>query len=357
MNYSNLFDLARDLYGYLSYTKSGKAVMPLRYVLELTYKCNLQCPYCYVGDSRTKDEMNKEEWFKIIEQIPFFGFITLLGGEPLINKNFIEIFEKSSKQVMGKVNVISNGVLLTDEVINSFIKNNLLLLSVSLDGYGETHNRNRCKADIFDKIITNLDNLQSRKAKKLPMIDVKTIVLENNLDDIPKLYRLSSDMGFKFFSVGFKRNNHLKQNSCLRETFGEEFYAVEYPLEPYFDMEHFKEVYKELESIAKTSKTTLRWAPKFKSTGVIDSIEQYFNFTNKDVNEIYKPCLHPFSNLYITPEGNLYPCLSYKTGNVRNSKIKDVINAPDFRCFRKNLRASKLFNSCQLCCEAVPKNQ
>lgn len=357
VDYSYLFDFARDFYANLSYKKKyGEAIVPLRYTLELTYKCNLRCPYCYVGEDRNKNELSTQEWFNIIEKIPPHGFISLLGGEPLTRQDFIPILEKASKQVMNKVNTVSNGILLNEEIIDSFIRYKLLLLSVSLDGYGVNHDRNRGKEGIFDKIISNIELLQSKNSKNKPMIDIKTIVLEDNLEDLPKLYKFVSDLGVKFFSIAFKRNNHLKQNSCLRETFAEEFYLNEYPLEPYFDMEHFKEVYKELEAISYESKTLLRWAPKFKPTGDIAKIEKYFNLGNTPVSEIYKPCLHPYSNMYITPEGNTYPCLSYKTGNVLANNIKDAFNTPNYKCFRNNLKASKVFNSCQLCCEAVPKN-
>lgn len=357
IDYSYLFDFARDLYSGFSYNNNeGKALAPLRYTLELTYNCNLRCPYCYVGEDRCKNELSTEEWFSIIEKIPSYGFISLLGGEPLLRQDFIKIFEKASKQVINKVNVVSNGILINDEIIEAFIKNQLLLLSVSLDGYMESHDKNRGKEGSFDKVISNLELLQSKKSENKPMIDIKTIVLENNLDDLPKLYKLVSEMNVKFFSVAFKRNNHLKQNSCLRENFVEEFYLKEYPLEPYFDIEHFKEIYKELEAISKASKTLLRWAPKFKPTGDIQKIEKYFNLGNKPVSEIYKPCLHPYSNMYVTPEGNTYPCLSYKTGNVLGKNIKDAFNSPNYKCFRKNLKVSKVFNSCQLCCELTPKS-
>lgn len=97
----------------------------------------------------------------------------------------------------------------------------MLLLSVSLDGYGKTHDLNRNKDGIFDKIINNLDNLNSRK--KRPMVDIKTIVLENNLDDLPKLFKLCDSKGFEFLSISFLRNNNLKQNSILHNSFIDEF--------------------------------------------------------------------------------------------------------------------------------------
>ncbi len=352
------FDAARSLYGMASYyNKSGKALMPLRYSLELTYRCNLECPYCYVGDDRNKQELTTEEWMKVIDQIPFYALVTLIGGEVLLRKDFLELFIKASKKTFGKVNIVSNGILLNENLIDELIKHNLLLLSVSLDGYGENHDINRNKPGIFDKIISNLELYKTKRKNNKPMLDIKTIVLENNLDDLVALYKLCKEINADFYSVSFKRNCNLKQNSVLRDTFGEEFYNQEFPIEPYFDMEHFKEVYKEIESLEKNSNTKIRWAPKFKPTGDINTIEKFFTLGNKPVSEIYNPCYYPFSNILISPQGDIYPCLSYKIGNIKDRKLIDVYNDPRFACFRKNLKASKLFNSCQMCCELWPKIQ
>ena len=276
MNLSNLFDFGRNLYAMPAYNdKSGKAPIPLRYFFELTYRCNLQCPYCYVGDDRNKVEMSTEEWFKIIDQIPWYSFVTLVGGEPLIRKDFIDILMKTSKKTFGKLNVVSNGILINDEIIDAFIKSKMMLLSVSLDGYGKNHDKNRAKDGIWDKIMTNFDNMNSRN--KCPMVDIKTIVLENNLDDLPKLYKMCNEMNFNFLSISFLRNNNLKQNSVLFDSFVPEFNA-NYPIEKYFDMEHFKEVYRELESLSKNSKVQIRWSPKFEySQNPLEKIEEFIN--------------------------------------------------------------------------------
>ena len=355
INYSKLFDMFRNLYALPAYnSKYGKALMPLRYFFELTYRCNLQCPYCYVGQDRNKQELTTQDWFNIIDQIQFYSLVTLVGGEPLIRKDFIDILNYACKKTLGKVNVVSNGILINDEIIDAFIRTKMVLLSVSLDGYGENHDKNRNQAGIFDKIMQNLDNLNSRQ--KRPMVDIKTIVLENNLDDLPKLYKLCSDMNFEFLSISFLRNNNLKQNSKLFDCFIPEF-NENYPIQKYFDIEHFKEVFKEIESMKKNSKTLIRFSPKFEnSKNPLESIEKFFN-TPKDmpVNEIYKPCKFPFSNTFITPEGNVYPCLSEKIGNVKENSIKEIFNKPNYCCFRKNLKVSKVFGACQMCCELEVK--
>lgn len=350
MNYSNLFDLARNLYTSLSYNdKYGRAKIPFRYFLELTYRCNLACPYCYVGKDRNKQELTLDEWKKVIDQLPFYSIATLVGGEPLIRKDFIDILAYTSKKIMNKVHVVSNGILINDEIINAFIKHKLLLLSVSLDGFGANHDKNRGKDGIFDKIISNLENLKSKK--KSQMIDIKTIVLENNLDDLPKLYKLCNDMGFEFFSISFLRNNNWKQNSVLQESFIPEFNA-NYPIKPYFDMEHFKEVFQEIENIK--GKTKIRFSPKFEySSNPIEAIENFFSISEETpLSEIYKPCTYPYNNMMINPEGFVYPCLSQKIGNVKEKSLKELFNAPQYCCFRKNLKASGgTFGACQMCCE------
>lgn len=352
LDYSKLFDLARDLYALPSYyNKLGRAFRPLRYFFELTYLCNLQCPYCYVGEERQKNELTTKEWFNVIEQIPFYSFVTIVGGEPLLRKDFIPILEKTAKKIFGKLNVVTNGVLINDEIIDAFIRTKMMLLSVSLDGYGETHDINRGQAGVFDKVVSNLESLRSKSSR--PMVDIKTIVLENNLEDLPKIYKLCNDMNFEFLSIAFLRNNNLKQNSILRETFGEEFYSQKYPVKPYFDIEHFKEVYKEIESMK--GKTKIRFAPKFSSKNPLEQIEKFFHYTDEPIQKIYEPCFYPFSNMMINPQGDVYPCLSLKIGNVREKGLKEIFNTAKYCCFRKNLKASEVFEACQMCCELKVK--
>ena len=350
MNYSSLFDLLRDFYTSLSYNdKLGKAKIPLRYFLELTYRCNLSCPYCYVGNERNKNELTFDEWKTVINQMPIYSIATLVGGEPLIRTDFIDILSYVSKRIFNKVHVVSNGVLINDEIIKAFIKYKLLLLSVSLDGFGENHDKNRGKDGIFDKIVSNLENLKSQRTNQ--MIDIKTIVLKNNLDDLPKLYKLCCDMGFEFLSISFLRNNCWKQNSTLHDNFMPEF-NHNYPIELYFDMGHFMEVMKEIQSMK--GNTKIRFSPKFEySKNPLEAIDSFFSTPpNTPTNKIYKPCTFPYNNMFINPEGDVYPCLSQRIGNIKEKSLKELFNLPQYCCFRKNLKASGgTFGACQMCCE------
>ena len=367
LNKSKIFDNLRNFYAKISYSrffeKSGKAILPMRYFFELTHLCNLNCPYCYVGKNRVKEELSTQDWLDIINQIPFYSFVTLVGGEPLIRKDFSEILYATSKKTLGKVNVVTNGILINDKIINDFIKSKMLLLSVSLDGYGENHDKNRNKEGIFETISNNLEivNEKRKKENSRLMIDIKTIVLNDNLEDILKLYEYCTNRHFEFLSVSFLRNNNLKQNSILYDNFDEIFYKPNYPIEKYFDLEKFEEIYLEIQKIKKYSKTKIRFSPKFDNDDPkieLELIKKFFNEYSKfDIKEIYEPCLYPFSNTIINPQGDVYPCLSYKMGNIKEQKLIDIINNPKYKCFRKNLKYSKVFSSCQMCCELKVKNK
>ena len=359
IDYSFLFDYIRQMYSKCVYSNKNGALrmMPMRYLLELTYDCNLRCPFCYITEERKKDELTTEQWFDIINQIPPFSLISLVAGEVILKKDFIKIYEKASGKFR-KVSLISNGLALNEELINSFIKNKLLLLSISLDGYGENHDKNRNCKGLWDKVTDNIELFNSKRSRKTsPMLDIKTCILESNLDDLPILYKEAIKMNAQFFSLTFIRKQPLRQNSKLWTEFSEIFYQNEYPVELYFDLEHFLEIYKELESISKTTKTTLRYAPRFNAVGDTEKIKNFFMSGNKHVTELYKACEIPMTSLYITPEGDIYPCLSYKVASLKDVKLREAINSQKFRCFRKNLYASKVFNSCQMCCDLIPKNQ
>lgn len=357
MNNSDLFDLVRNIYSKYSFNpQTGEIKMPLRYLLELTYRCNLKCPFCYIKGNRIKDELSVENWFNIIDQLPAFSMITFVAGECLLKEGFVDIFKRAAQKYR-KVTLISNGLNLSNNIFDVLIKHKLFLLSVSLDAIGSNHDKIRNHVGLYDKVISNLEYFVQKRGKRFSTkLDIKTCVLENNLDDIPKLYKEAQRMNADFFSLTFIRKQCLRQNSTLFEEFTEEFYKNTYPIELYFDMAHFKEIYRELESLQNKSKTVLRFAPRFNAKGDIDRIEKFFKLGNTPVNQIYKPCNIPMSALYITPDGNIYPCLSYNVGNVRDMKLKDAINTVKYKCFRKNLYYSKVFNACQMCCDGMIKN-
>ncbi len=151
-------------------------------ILDLTTKCNLRCKYCtfsghYLyrrthGNSDMTFETAKKAIDFFIEksknnQNELSPAITFYGGEPLLRfdliKDVVELIKTYGLYEKYQYSLTTNGILLTDEVLEYFVQNNISIL-VSLDGGKEQHDRHRVFGNgggTFDKIMRNL-----RKVKK-----------------------------------------------------------------------------------------------------------------------------------------------------------------------------------------------
>lgn len=125
------------------------------HIFVVTLRCEHSCPYCQVSRQSTdRDRYDMSEATAMRALTVAFSApahsikIEFQGGEPLLNfelikKIVIEAEHRSSKTDKAVTFVIaSNLALLTDEVL-SFCGEHAILLSTSLDGPADLHNRNR----------------------------------------------------------------------------------------------------------------------------------------------------------------------------------------------------------------------
>lgn len=70
--------------------------------------CSGKCAHCWSDSKFLGRKLNKEEHFKIIDNLNFdnIGTLKLSGGEPFENANFYEIFEYIYKKNKGKAKII-----------------------------------------------------------------------------------------------------------------------------------------------------------------------------------------------------------------------------------------------------------
>jgi uncharacterized protein len=149
----------------------------LRMTVLTTLQCNFACDYCIQGDhgdyNKHAVKMSLEtaarvgDWAE--QRLTELGaetyVLTFFGGEPLLNLpvmyylaermwNFCE-----PRGVRMLVNIITNGLLLTPEVVDRVVPFGLNGVKITLDGDRETHNKTRPLRGgqgTFDKIINNI---------------------------------------------------------------------------------------------------------------------------------------------------------------------------------------------------------
>jgi MoaA/NifB/PqqE/SkfB family radical SAM enzyme len=123
---------------------------PKTAALHLTYRCNLQCDYCYNSKIRygqlaeQQSELTVQDWEKIITDLIDSGVkeFDITGGEPLLRIEILPLLENAKKAGIN-VHLITNGLLISPQNVGS-IARSVSQVSLSLDSYSEDeHDKHR----------------------------------------------------------------------------------------------------------------------------------------------------------------------------------------------------------------------
>lgn len=187
--------------------------------LEVTSRCNALCDHC--GSRCTaskKDELSSETFKKVLDSVARnFGTETIMlditGGEPLMRKDLFEITGYAD-ELGFKWGLVTNGMLITDEIINKMKKTHMSTITISLDGMKKTHEEFRHLPGSFDKIISAIEKL--KKANFVEHIQVTFIANKNNILELPEVYRLLSMFGIDSLRIsGIDPIGRAKDNENL----------------------------------------------------------------------------------------------------------------------------------------------
>ena len=166
---------------------------------DVTNRCNLRCQHCFnaSGDSRCHDfssELSSDEALALAEQIVELKpeQCCICGGEPLLHPNLFEIIDILVKGGI-MVNMVSNGLLLTEDVAKKMKEVNITSVQISVDGLGYQHDIFRNMKGSFDKAINALKILIRNDIKSLTSFCPNTI----NYKSYPEYVSYISSIGCK----------------------------------------------------------------------------------------------------------------------------------------------------------------
>ncbi len=97
---------------------------PLSLLCELTYRCNLQCPYCY-NPLRLRDyadELSTQLWESVLAQAADAGVVQVhfSGGEPTLRRDLPELVSAASRLEL-YTNLITQGTFLDDVLLDRLL--------------------------------------------------------------------------------------------------------------------------------------------------------------------------------------------------------------------------------------------
>jgi len=176
--------------------------------IEPTVACNLDCITCFRNAWEQPIGRMSEETFDSIlaglrelDPIPsvYFGGI----GEPLFHPKTIDWIAEV-KALGVKVEMITNGTILTEKKARELIDSGLDVLWVSLDGATpESYADVRMGAEL-PRVLANLRGLfKMRKGGHFPKpeIGVAFVAMKRNINDLPKIIKMGHTFGARYYSV------------------------------------------------------------------------------------------------------------------------------------------------------------
>ncbi len=309
---------------------AGKSLRaPVNVTWEITFQCNLRCAHC-LSDSgaRKVSELNFLESRKLIDQLAAMKVfqVNIGGGEPFIRDDFLDLLDYSHEK--GLVTCVStNGLLMDDKLADRLAKLKMLYLQVSLDGAtAEVNDRIRGSGS-YVKIMKAVEAL----ARHSVPFSINTVLTTLNFDQLDTLRALAKEYGADLRVSRFRPSGRGKTNKQA--------------LGPSKD---------QLESFAE-------WLA---ANDLVRTGDSFFCLTSENRrNKGLDMCGAAKMTCCISPVGDVFPCAflqeqSFKAGNVRTSRFRDIWN--DSSVFQKlrnlNIETCKTcrrFEYCRGGCPAV----
>jgi MoaA/NifB/PqqE/SkfB family radical SAM enzyme len=175
---------------YFGRAASYPLIPPEHVYFPLTNRCNLRCQMCDISKnpSSIEEELSTDKIKEIIAQIKDMGIkhIIFSGGEPLLRQDLFEIIQFSVEKSIEMVDLITNGMLLNDDIIQRLIKLKLNHITISLDGLEENNDSIRGRG-VFKNAENNIDKFNFYKSKYnsgSPTIGINFTIMDKNINDI-----------------------------------------------------------------------------------------------------------------------------------------------------------------------------
>ncbi len=157
---------------------------------EMTARCNNNCRQCYINLPASDPDAKKKEMTigaieKIAEQAASLGFLwwILTGGEPLLRKDFFEVYLMLKKKGF-LVSVFTNAALVSDEHIRFFKKYPPRNIEVTIYGASENvYERVTRVRGSFKAFYKGLERLLQSGLN----VQLKAMAMRSNLEEIPEI--------------------------------------------------------------------------------------------------------------------------------------------------------------------------
>lgn len=350
--------------------KTARVKPPAVVSIRMNYACNLRCVMCnqwgengvFVThpDRMVKREMALDDLKAFIDDIAAFRpYLYFTGGEPLMNKDILEVIRHASSRHL-ITSMSTNGTFLKEKA-DDLIRSGLDYLYTSLDAPCEMEDgiirMDTQGEDSTGKAAEAIRHLIRRRdeiGRGLPIVQTQTIVVKENqhlLLDMARFVQdeLKADVWGLQLCVFTTPELNTATTAVYQREFNQDQVGWQGFIRDFPDMD-FERVQSQLDAILNT-KWKFRLRP-YKPLGAKGfNLEQYYTRPHEADTEEPLTCLNPYVFAQMQPNGDIAFCGSqpdYTVGNVKDAKFMDLWCNEKSTRWRAFLQ-KELFASCKRC--------
>ncbi len=270
--------------------KALKLNIPLSVQLDLTYRCNERCVHCYL-DHDDHGEMNTAEIKALLDQMADAGvfFLTISGGEIMMRKDFFEILEHAHARTFS-IKLKTNGVLIRKKEAERIRALGVESVQISVYSHrAEVHDAITKMPGSFRQTIEAVRLLRTAGLH----VTMANVLMVQNAQDYPGVRALANELGAQ----------------C----------TLDPTITPMMDGDR---------SILELNVDKAALREVFRDGALVGNVEEFCappQGVDEDALDML-PCSAGHTACYVSPYGDVYPCVQFPlpSGNVRRSKFVDI---------------------------------
>lgn len=288
--------------------RAAELGVPMGVHLDVTYRCNERCVHCYL-DHDDHGEMTTAEIKDVLEQLAAAGtfFLTLSGGEVLMRRDFFEILEYA-RRLLFNVRIKTNGVMIRKPEAQRLRELGVEQIQISIYSHRpEVHDAITKLPGSLKRSVGAIGFLKSQGLK----VTIANVLMTTNMGDHAGVQALARELGVTYTLDPTITPKMDGDASVLRLRIpGSELNAV------------------------------------FHNKNLVGNVEEFCAPPPPPGDEVMEgyPCSAGHTAAYITPYGDVFPCVQFPlpSGNVRRQKFIDIWrNSPELNEVR-SIRAKDL---------------
>ena len=268
---------------------------------------------------KSVNELTTAEICDVMSQLRRMGIrrVGFSGGEPLLREDFSELIKNAHDLGFERITVLSNGLLWNREKAMKFLENGLNTVSISVDGFEETHDRCRGIKGAYKKSIEALKMLASLRDNAYPELDIlmATTLMQPTIGQAAALLKMAKELGVSWTP------NLLENVSFQFEDIDTDTLSVKNQEEMdrlISELHRMKRNYPMSNAVTHAGLELAREYPKGRSSTKLQKAP---------------PCIAGFSSIYIDAHGGVYSgCWALPPlGGLREKTLKEITSATEYR--------------------------